>query len=621
MFSSLRVKLLIGLTPLLALMIGLGVWATVMFYRLGNNIELIMRENYRSVLYAQNMKEALERMDSAALFALGGRDDWARKQYAEHRPVFEENLKGEMENITLPGEYEMAHRLKALYGEYIQLCRQFYALPSGSDQRKDMYFGELLPKFNEIREQAQAVLNLNQKNMEDERDKAQQAASVSIRLMVLGLLVAAGLASVIAVGLGRSILEPIQSVTRAARAMAKGDYDQVVPATSRDELGELALAFNTMARRIREYQRAGTARLVRAQQTAQATIDSFPDPVVVVDPDGSVDRANPAARRVLGVAPSENGPVPWIAPVPLRPPLTEVLRGQPDYLPTGVENALCLRDEGQERFYLPRVLAIRGDEGPLGAAVVLQDVTKFRLVDQLKSDMVSTVSHELKTPLTSVQMAVHLLLEEAVGPLNSKQIELLLAARQDSDRLLAMVNDLLDLTRIEQGRLKLDLRPVPAADLVAEAAGRFEARARDGDVALEADVPPGLSAVLADRERVGHVFDNLIGNALEHTGRGGRVRVSARAGTGGDVRFAVEDTGEGIAPEHLPHIFEKFYRVPSARHRGGAGLGLAIVREILAAHGGQVDVASRPGAGATFTFTLPAATANGHPREGGSGLA
>src|SRR5262249_43633159 len=271
-----------------------------------------------------------------------------------------------------------------------------------------------------------------------------------------------------------------------------------------------------------------------------------------------------------------DGLIPWVAPAPLRPALAEVLRGRDAYLPTSLEHAVCFRDDGQERFFLPRVLAIRDDhDGLLGAALVLTDVTKFRLVDQLKSDMVSTVSHELKTPMTSIQMAVKWLLEELVGPLTPKQVELLLAAREDSDRLLAMVNDLLDLTRIEQGRLRLDLEPIAPRELVGEAIGRFETRARDAGIALEADLAPDLPEVLADGERIGHVFDNLIGNALRHTGRAGRVRMTARA-EGGAVRLSVADTGEGIPAEHLPHIFEKFYRVPGARHSGGAGLGLAI---------------------------------------------
>ncbi len=281
-------------------------------------------------------------------------------------------------------------------------------------------------------------------------------------------------------------------MTRAARAVSKGNLDQVVPATTRDELGELAVAFNTMARTIREFRQAGTASLIRAQKTAQATIDSIPDPVVVVDPLGAIERSNPAATRILGVVPTVNGSIPWSPPPQLKGALEEVLSGRADYLPTSLDHALCFRDDGQERFFLPRVLSIRdSDDGTLGAALVLSDVTKFRLVDQLKSDMVATVSHELKTPLTGVQMAVHLLLEEVVGPLSAKQTELLLAARQDSDRLLAMVNDLLDLTRIEQGRVRLDLSPNAPADLVSGAIDRFGVTRADAGIRMKG--PLGLS--------------------------------------------------------------------------------------------------------------------------------
>ena len=353
-----------------------------------------------------------------------------------------------------------------------------------------------------------------------------------------------------------------------------GNLDQVVPVLSPDELGELAESFNGMARTIREFRQAGTERLLRAQKTAQATIDSFPDPVVVVDPAGAIERANPAARRILGAAPSD-GSIPWVAPLPLRPALAEVLRSRADYLPTSLDHAACFRDGGQERFFLPRVLAIRGDhDGLLGAALVLTDVTKFRLVDQLKNDMVSTVSHELKTPLTSIQMAIHLLLEELIGPLTPKQVELLLAARQDSDRLLAMVNDLLDLTRIEQGRLRLDLQPVSPRGLIDEAIDRFEARARDAGVALEADAATDLPEVQADRDRIGHVFDNLVGNALRHTGRGGKVRLIARASRrgGSPVRrgYRRGDRGRASAP-HLREVLPGTRR--AARRRGGAGPG------------------------------------------------
>ena len=613
MIKTLQTKLLIGIAPLLVIMIAVGLWAVVMFLRLGNNIDVILKENYRSVLAAEGMKESLERMDSALLFAIGGEESQATEQFAEFKPVFEQKLKIEQNNVTLPGEQEMADALTALRTQYFDLTDRFFALkPEEKAERTRFYFAKLLPLFNKIKNQADAVLDLNQKNMENERDRAREAAALSSRLMVLILAGAAAVATMIALGLSRSILEPIRAVTRGARAMARGDLDQVVPVVTRDELGELAEAFNMMARTIREFREAGTARLLRAQQTAQATIDSFPDPVVVIDTAGAVERANPSARRLLRVTPAApDSNVPWTPPAPLKTTLAEVLGGGHDALPSALDHALCLRDDGQERFFLPRVVAIRGNDGLLGAAVVLSDVTKFRLVDQLKSDMVSTVSHELKTPLTGMQMAVHLLLEEAVGPLNAKQTELLLAARQDSDRLLAMINDLLDLTRIEQGRIQLELQPLSPSTLVAEAVSRFESKARDQGVALSWEAAGDLPRVSADVERVAHVFDNFVGNALKHTGRGGSVRLSASSEGGGRaVRFEVKDTGEGIAAEHLPHVFEKFYRVAGGRGgRGGAGLGLAIAREIVAAHEGQVDARSTPGQGSVFSFSLPAAAA------------
>lgn len=610
MFKTLRVKLLVGIAPLLAIMVAVGLWAVIMFSRLGGRIDVILKENYRSVLAAEGMKEALERMDSALLFAIGGEEEQAREQFDEFRPAFEKHFSIERGNVTLRGEKEMVDRLTALRSEYYQQANRFFDLgAAGKDQRTRLYFARLLPLFRDIKRAADDVLDLNQKNMEEESARARQAAAASTQLMILVLLGAAVVATAIALTLSRSILGPIEAVTRGARAVARGDLDQVVPVLSRDELGELAAAFNSMARTIREFREAGTARLLRAQKTAQATIDSFPDPIVVVDPTGAVERANPAAHRVLGVV-AANGPLPWNPPPQVKPALADVLSGGIDTLPTGLDNALSFRDGGQERFFQPRIVAIRDDhEGLIGAAVVLTDVTKFRLVDQLKSDMVSTVSHELKTPLTGMQMAVHLLLEESVGPLTPKQTELLLAARQDSERLLAMINDLLDLTRIEQGRVTLDLRPVAPADLVSEALARFEPLAQSAGIMISASVGFALPPVSADVERVGHVFDNLIGNALAHTERGGTVRLSAEAAEG-VVRFSVEDTGEGIAAEHLPHLFDKFYRVPHSRHHRGVGLGLAITREIVVAHGGLIEVASQPGRGTTFSFTLPTSAAS-----------
>ena len=224
--------------------------------------------------------------------------------------------------------------------------------------------------------------------------------------------------------------------------------------------------------------------------------------------------------------------------------------------------------------------------------MVLNDVTRFRLLDEFKSDLVSTVSHELKTPLTSLRLDLHLILEETLGPLAPKQLELMLDARENAERLLAIVNNLLDLARLEQGGGKLDLRPEPPADLLQAAADGIRPRAQDKGVEIRVEAPPDLPPVAADAGRLGYALGNLLDNAVTYTDRGGRITLAA-ASAGDHVVLTVADTGAGIPPDHLPHVFEKFFRVPGQSRAGGTGLGLAIVHEVVTAHGGTVTCDER----------------------------
>ena len=355
--KTLQAKLLIGLVPTIAILVALGLWAVIMFYRLGNNIDVILRENFRSVLAAEGMKEAIERMDSGLLFeviermdsghafSLDGRNDRGRDQFDKNRPLFEKNLEIELGNITVEGEQEAADELKRLFGEYTASAGRFFALPAEpSWRRAEVYARELEPTFDEIRKGADQVLRLNQDNMKAMDRRARENASISIRLMIVALLAAVALTLGVSLSLSRSILSPIHAVTDGARALARGELDQIVPAASRDEVGDLAQAFNEMARTLREYRQAGTARLLRAQKTAQATIDSFPDPVVVLDLAGAVEQANPAARRLLGVIPATEPRRPLVSALaPLKSRVGDVLAGRGDYLPLALEQAILHR--------------------------------------------------------------------------------------------------------------------------------------------------------------------------------------------------------------------------------------------------------------------------------------
>jgi signal transduction histidine kinase len=258
-----------------------------------------------------------------------------------------------------------------------------------------------------------------------------------------------------------------------------------------------------------------------------------------------------------------------------------------------------------DRHYLPRILAI-GDRLTefKGAAVILQDVTKFRLLDDAKTNLVGTVSHELKTPLTSLRLAVYLLLEQRVGSLAPGQWELLETARDEADRMLRIIDEILDLAQLESGATALSRREVRVSGLLADMAREAQPHLAAAGQKLVVRVEDEAGTVQADVDRLRHVFLNLLTNAAKYARAGGTVTLYAERAPLGMVRFGVRDQGPGIPPEAVPHIFDRFYRVAGTPKKG-AGLGLAIAREIVSAHGGTIGCASRPGEGSDFYFVVP----------------
>jgi NtrC-family two-component system sensor histidine kinase KinB len=614
MALSLRLRIHLTLLPFLALLTVLGGAGVVLLHRLGDSIDTILRENYDSVIYMERLKEALERIDSSYTFALAGQEEKARDQYRDQWAPYKKNLAAEQGNITLPGEKELVDQLTTLTERYRKRGDAFYSRPVDdlAARHKD-YFGAggLLDTFKEIKDTADQILHLNQEHMEQASREARAAAQDSLLGFVIGLTLMFVLGGLLAWRTVEAILQPIRAVIQSAKGIRAGNLDQVVPVLSSDELGQLADEFNAMARQLRRYRQTDYARLLRAQRTSQATVDSFPDPVLVVDPDGLVEMANPAAQRLFGLRggradqPAEPA---WHPPETLREPLKEAIQDQRPYLPEDFDRAVLLRVEGHDHSYLPHIMPIRDPWGfTLGAAVLLHDVTRFRLLDQIKSDLVATASHELKTPLTSIRLAHHLLLEETVGPLTPKQTELLLDARDNTERLLAVVNNLLDLTRLEQGREYLNLQPASPVDLLRSAAEAIRPRAEDKEVAVAVEVSGDLPPVAADAQRLGHALANLLDNAVTYTDRGGRITLSATR-VEDSVSLSVADTGIGIPAEYLPHIFDRFSRIPGQSRGTSTGLGLAIVREIVTAHGGAVTCTSQPGVGTIFRVILPIRT-------------
>ena len=602
---GIRQKLMLGFGGLLSIVAVIGVLTMVQIDDLGRAIDVILKENYRSVVACQEMKESLERIDSGILFTLAGNKEEGNRLIREYTSKFRIALDVELGNITLPGEREKSQRIKTFFDEYLKAIPLITQTQHSLQERQAVYFSSVQPIFLDIKETAQDILTMNQNNMNEANDAARRRADSAHRSMLIAIVISAILAILYSYLSHRWILRPINKLIESTNEIRRGNLDLVLDEPSGDEIGSLSGSFNEMIAALRQVRKEDRINLLRNRRATEEVFKALPTAIAVLDLNGRVEVSTETASRYFGLKPGvlagELG-YEWLPPM-IRKALDEdrVIERDPKtgYIQQFVDN--------REYFFQPMAVPIpvgpeRGESA--GLALILKDMTQVHEQQELKRGVVSTVSHQLKTPLTSLRMSIYLLLEERIGTLNEKQVELLMAARDDSNRLVGILNDLLDLNRIESGKSNLSPEPVLPQSIVRDAVEPFLIEARDKGVNILNNVTDDLPEVMADFQKIRHVFMNLFSNALRFTEPGGTITVRARQEQD-YVLFLVEDTGKGIASEHLKHLFEQFYRVPGQDDKSGIGLGLAIVKEIVRAHGGDVGVESELGKGSTFYFSLP----------------
>ncbi|HEY2028121.1 MAG TPA: ATP-binding protein [Myxococcales bacterium] len=603
----LQTKLLLTVTPLAAGLALVGVISLRAFDALGHGAQRILEDNYRSVLAAQRMKEAAERVNGAALFRAAGRPDAADAQPELAR--FEEELQVQERNLTESGEAQATQDLHRRFGEYRAAYARFASLTDAAQLQK-AYFSDLRPLFVRLESAAGRVLQINQDAMVRKSDEARRLSVRSRSLLLFATFAALALGLFGFVSLTLRALRPLRTLSSAVRRIADGDLEARAGIAGNDEVAKVGHELDQLAEKLRQYRSSSLGELLQAQQASQAAIDSLPDPVLVFSNDGTVLNVNHAAETIFGVTAGAD-PLSRIPPAVcdvIARARAHVSEGKGPYVPSGFEEAVRLHEGSSGRALLPRATPLYSESGALaGATVVLEDVTRLLRFDELKNDLVATVAHEFRTPLTSLRMALHVLIEGIVGEINVRQADMLFAARDDCERLQRIVEDLLDLSRIQAGKVDVSLVSLPAKTLVDASVAAHQEAAKAASVLLSETLVEPILPVLVDPDRIELVFDNLIGNALRHTPSGSRIEIRA-VPDGECVRFEVRDQGPGVPEEYQDRIFEKFFRVPGAAGQG-VGLGLYITREIVLAHGGDIGVEGASGQGSCFWFTLRAAAA------------
>lgn len=589
-----------------------SIWSITTFNRLSNSIENIMQSNYRSIVAAQNMIVALERQDSAELAYMFSSDQVATKNFRENEIEFLKWLSRAEDNITEPGEKENLDQIHKLYSRYIDEFTILMDMQAnkGAGEARIYYYNEILPLFEETKDACRSLQNLNQEGMILRKDAAHSISTSAsyYTIIVSGATILIGLA--IAIYLTNKIVSPVYDLIDKTRKIAEGDYKQQLDINGRDEIAELAQEFNIMAKKLQSFDQLNVKKLMDEKQKAEAIVESINDGIIVTSDEHKLLLVNRAAETALGIREKDV----------LNKHFLEVIKREDIFnIINKVKSTdsmehyrkytdITVNNESGKKHYRMNVTQIRTRDGEnIGFITLLQDITKLKEVDQIKSDFISTVSHEFRTPLTSIGMGVGLLLDETPGTINDDQKELLEVIQEDGDRLKNLVSDLLDLSRIESGKVQMNFESYSIKDITENASKPFHMIAKDKKIDIQIDIRDEISKVKADFNKISLVLTNLIGNAIKHTPTDGtgKIVISARE-TANKMLICVSDNGKGIPEDYQQKIFEKFIQVKddNGETPGGTGLGLAISKEIVNAHGGEIWVKSQLGEGSTFYFTL-----------------
>jgi NtrC-family two-component system sensor histidine kinase KinB len=470
------------------------------------------------------------------------------------------------------------------------------------------YHETILPSFISVRDACIRLREINQETMFKASELARRVAKRAIWSVVIIGSAAVGIGLGFSLLLSNLLVKPVRRMMEATQKISEGNYDVEISIQSSDELGDLTNDFNKMAKKLKAYHDLNIDQILAEKRKSDAIIRSIDDGIVVVDKELKVSGINPTAAKALNIEHDQIQNKHFLEVVKNEMLFNYVKQSVETGQPPSIEERktiFTIQDGEKQRHYQFSITPVHGKPGALlGVVLLLRDVTRLTEWDRLKSEFVMIASHELRTPLTSIGMSIKLLLERTMEKLDGKEQQLLWAAHEDLQRLKNLVNNLLDLSKIEAGKMAMEFENISVDTLCQNATSVLKTQIDAKGVNVILDLHPQFPNVKADANKIIWLLTNLISNALRYTDSGGQIRLSAER-IDPFIHVSVIDTGPGIPFEVQSKIFDKFVQIKSDKALGGSGLGLTICKEIIRAHGGTIWVDSTPGKGATFTFTLP----------------
>jgi signal transduction histidine kinase len=558
---SVTTKIRLGTFFMFTLLIltgGAGIYYTSI---LKNESKAVLKDNYESLWYCQTMQQQLDSIEV---------------QPEKAMIKMEAALTAQENNITEPGEKAATQNLRLLFN-------QLKIAPLSSINR------QLLE--NEI----QRILSVNMLAIQHKNEKAKHTATNALTFIIAIVAIVFFIAFTFSVNFPAIVTNPIMHLSEAIKEISNKNYQYRVQINNKDEFGKLATAFNSMAERLEYFESSNLNKLLFEKSRAEAVINSLKDASIGIDKNNKILFANQKALQLLGLNTGD------------------IVGKEVDDV-TKINNLfsfLMLNDstapfkiviENRENYFIKELIEVAQGAGN-SKVIVLRNITSFKELDVAKTNFIATISHELKTPLAASDFSLKLLEDSRIGALTEEQKELIQNLKQDNQRILKIISELLHMSQVETGKIELDVQFVNPCLIIDHAIETIATAAKEKKIQIIKDTNNNLPLVKADADKSTWVLNNFLSNAIKYSTEGTNITIAAKT-INKEVQFSVQDHGSGIAIEYQSRIFDRYFQVPGSKAKG-TGLGLAISNEFITAQKGKIWVESEIGKGSTFCFTLP----------------
>jgi PAS domain S-box-containing protein len=605
---SLRFKVGVGYVFLVVINVLLTAWAIYNFVGLTQSTNGLLTENFPKMISLENMARSVERHENALSLVLTQDLANGRMRFNEAKYEFYRNFQIAEKDSTHPDLALILSDISATYAGYLLVTDSLFQMADRGKYAaaRTFYYDRITPFSKRLIDNCFWLLEENQKMLQIVARETRTTSDEASLAVLVASLIAVSLSIVTMLQFTKRIIEPAERLTETVHQIGRGRLDLKLDIVTNDEIGELSREFNKMTERLRRYEEMNIQQIISEKNKSETIVESIADAIIVCDADRRIQLLNQSAVDLLQV--NEADALDRPAGQIIRDPRLKAILSSGDESAVRGEPYLSFRYRGKTIYLRPRVTIIpsRDRSEPGGIVLVLQDVTLYKEIDKMKSDFMAAVSHEFRTPLTSINMGVDILRQKLIGPLSPQQEELLAGAKQDCDRLTKLVRELLQLSKLEAGKIEVKSEPFDVAAAIESALNPLKLPFREKGVELAVVPQEALPPLTGDEQQFSWVVSNLVNNALKHTDTGGRVEIRSSSDNGA-ILVQVKDTGHGIAEDQLEKIFDKFVQVKASQVAtpGSVGLGLAIAKEIVELYGGTIWAESAVGRGSTFSFRLP----------------